>query len=121
MRPLGHGDLIVAARLLRTRPPAQRDWVLRRLCAEARAADIHVLAGRGMHPRWGDGSLMTAALRRGPLPDFGPTDADYCRCLSFVAAAAAKAAQPRAQATHNAAAGSSSSLAGAISSPHSWQ
>ncbi len=119
MRPPGHGDLIAAARVLRLRPVHLRRWCLLRLFAEADAADARGVAGRGMHPIWGDGSLMTAALRRGAVPDFGPTDPDYCRCLALVADALARRAQPRAQETQRAAAGSSSSRAGAISSPQS--
>ena len=121
MRPPGHGDVIAAARVLRMQPAGRRRWCLARLLAEARAADNWCLARGGLHPRWGDGSLMSAALRRRPVPDFGPRDAEYCACLALVAETLAGTCQPRAQEMQSDAAGSSSSRSGAIASPHSWQ
>ena len=121
MRPPGHGDVIAAARVLRMLPARFRRCCLARLLAEARAADDWCLARGGLHPCWGDGSLMAAALRRGEVPDFGPRDHDYCACLALVAETLAGACQPRAQEMQSDAAGSSVSRSGAIASPHSWQ
>lgn len=84
MRPALHSDAAAAACVLRGLPEARRGWVLARMGAEAGAADAYRRAHGRMHPRWGNGSLMAAALRRrparGPLLD----DADYCRCLAQV-------------------------------------
>jgi len=93
MRPPSHGDLIAAARALRSRPPALRRWALTRLMAEAEAAALHTSTLGGMHPLWGDGSLMAAALRHGDIADYGPKDADYCLCLALVAEALAEHAR----------------------------
>ena len=49
-----------------------------------------------MHPLWGDGSLMAAALRRPVVPEPDLSDADYLRALLRVLEALDRA-QPRAQ------------------------
>lgn len=82
MEPL-LGDVTAAAAALCVVPPGRRGWVLARMMREAVSADAHRARFRRAHPIWGDGSLMTAALRRHPLPEPGLDSADYCRCLAM--------------------------------------
>ena len=84
MRPVLHGDAVSAACVLRGLPEARRGWVLLRMAAEARAADSYRRARGRMHPRWGNGSLMAAALRRRPAREPLLEDPEYCRCLAQV-------------------------------------
>jgi len=84
MRPVLHGDVVSAARLVYTIPAGERTAALSKLLARAEAADLYRRKHGRAHPRWGDGSLMAVAQRR-ELPN-EPTlrDSDYCRCLSTV-------------------------------------
>lgn len=66
-------------------------WVLLRLFREAAAAAAWVgKTGRG-HARWGDGSLMAAALRRKSVSEPTLASPDYCRCLAMTYAALGEA------------------------------
>ena len=87
-RPL-HGDAVSVARVLLDARPERRHWILARLFREAERAHSRIRQGQRPYPNWGDGSLMTAALRRRPVPEPSLADADYCRCLSMVYAALA--------------------------------
>jgi len=84
MRPVLHGDVSMAARVLLSVPDPVRPIRMARLLREAEAADSHRRRTGRAHPVWGNGSLMAAAARlpRGPEPDFD--DADYCRCWTVV-------------------------------------
>ena len=118
MRAAGHGDVLAAARVLCRTLPSRRDWVLRRIIREADLAQGRVRRGLPGHPLWGDGSLMSAALRR--RPEAAPTlqDKGYCLALALVyRVLAARAGQPELQPTQVAAAGSRLSLRAGISSP----
>lgn len=67
--PLGPvlvGDVVAAARVLRARPRRLWPWLCLRLLAEARRGAAHLARHGRPHPRYGDGSLMAAALRRRP-------------------------------------------------------
>lgn len=89
MRQPLHGDAVSAARvLLRTRC-GRRRWILARMFREADLAHAHFKRVRRTHPIWGDGSLMSAALRRHPLPEPALDDAEYCRCLAMTYSALA--------------------------------
>lgn len=103
------GDACSAARALLATRPGRRDWVLRRIFAEARRAGQWRRAGLGPHPVYGDGSVMTAALRRPTLAEPDLTDPDYCACLIMVLNAARSCAghQPFAQERQVGMAGSS--------------
>jgi hypothetical protein len=83
MRPPLHGDAVSVARVLLTVRPARRRWVLARMFREANLAHRHVSRWSLAHPIWGDGSLMTAALRRHPSAEPALDDADYCICLAL--------------------------------------
>lgn len=87
MQPVWLGDAAAAARVLRERPEASWPWVLARMLAEARRAFAHHRALGRPHPRYGDGSLMAAALRRNPEPAPRLEDARFRRALMAVLAA----------------------------------
>ncbi len=119
MRPVTINDAIAAARALLAQPPRRRDWVLWRMVAEATRAEAHRQAAGRPHPRWGDGTLMTAALRRRCRPEPQLNDPGYRACL--IAVLEALGTYPRAQDRHRATAGFVSSRERAMSSPQSVQ
>ena len=84
MRLAWHGDALAAARALYGLPDRLHAWALARMLAEARAAEAHARASGRMHPRWGDGSLMAAALRRRCVREPLLSDRRWCRCVAFV-------------------------------------
>ncbi|TDE40328.1 hypothetical protein [Antarcticimicrobium sediminis] len=84
MRPVLHGDVSCAARVLRAVPPGRRAALCRRMIREAEAADRYRLRHARVHPRWGNGSLMAAARHRGMADEPGFDDVDYCRCFIMV-------------------------------------
>lgn len=120
MQKLRLGDVSAAARALRLHPERRWAWVIRRLLAEARAGAAHLTARGRPHPRYGDGTLMAAALRRAPAPAPTLEDARFRRALVAVLLAM-DGPHPRAQDRQVGVVGSSSSRPGAISSPHSVQ
>lgn len=82
--PAHMGDLIALARALLEVDPPRRRWVaLRVLCEAKQAAAFRRTEGR-VHPRWGDGSLMSAALHRHVSPEPTLDHADYRACLRLV-------------------------------------
>lgn len=123
MRRVFLGDALAAARALLGAPSSRRAWVLRRMIAEAQAADRYCQLTRRMHPLWGDGSLMSAALRRRSVPEPFLDDPEYRACVIDVLTElpSRRKGQPRAQDKQVGMAGSRSSRARAISSPHSTQ
>lgn len=84
MRPVMHGDVVAAARVLYAQPREIREAVVARLLDETRWADAYRKRVGRVHPLWGDGSLMVAALMRRPPDEPSLSDSDYCACLSTV-------------------------------------
>lgn len=123
MRPVVHGDVVAAARVLWNSPDADHARLLARLLNEARWADAWRKRTGRAHPLWGDGTLMAAALMRRPGPEPSLADSRWLRCLATVLEGLVTAAGQRepAQETHSMAAGSISSRRAGISSPHSMQ
>lgn len=78
-RPLP-GDIAAIARVLLALPPSARPLRLARLIAAAEAADVHRQTAGRAHPRWGTGSLMSAASGMPKAVDPGFGDDEYCRC-----------------------------------------
>ncbi|WP_341213569.1 hypothetical protein [uncultured Limimaricola sp.] len=75
MRPILPGCLDRAMAALLAVPPGARPALAARLVTEARTADAWRKRQGRAHPLWGDGSLMSAALRHParPLPpSLGP-------------------------------------------------
>lgn len=84
MRPILHGDVVAAARVLFAAPPGRRAGLMRALLDRAGWADAYRRHAGRAHPFWGDGSLMSAALALRPGPEPGTQDDDYCACLCQV-------------------------------------
>ncbi len=84
MRPLLHGDVSNAARVLFALPEVLRGRVCERMIVEAEIADRHRREVGRVHPLFGNGSLMSAARKRQLADEPGFDDADYCRCFDMV-------------------------------------
>lgn len=84
MRPVLHGDVVAAARVLYALPEERRVAELDRLVRAASWADRFRRHFRRAHPCWGDGSLMAVALTEDPPPEPRLSDPDYCGCLTMV-------------------------------------
>ncbi|WP_114964934.1 hypothetical protein [Alkalilacustris brevis] len=84
MRPVLHGDIVAAARVLLRLPRAARRERIQVLIAAARLADAHRLRCGRAHPLYGNGSLMDAASRQPQAPEPLPEDAEYLACLRDV-------------------------------------
>lgn len=91
MRPVLHGDVAAAARVLQKTPHEAREAMLAGLWRQARAADIYRKRHGRAHGGWGNGSLMAAALAAGAGVEPPLTDRDYCACLAMVYARLARA------------------------------
>ncbi|WP_037309874.1 hypothetical protein [Ruegeria halocynthiae] len=84
MRPVLHGDVSAAARVLLTAPLADRDRLCARMIREAELADDYVGQTGRMHPFWGNGSLMAAARNRRLADEPGFDNLQYCQCFELV-------------------------------------
>ena len=84
MRPVLHGDVSAAARVLLTVPRPERDRLCARMLAEAELADRHVAATGRLHPVFGNGSLMAAARGRKLANEPSFNDIQYCQCFEMV-------------------------------------
>lgn len=118
--PVRLGDLIAAARVLRERPRRRWAWVAARLLAEAGRGAAHLATHGRPHPRYGDGSLMTAALRRRPEAAPALSEARFRDALRATLCALDDL-YPEAQDTQSIVVGSRRSLPSGIASPHSSQ
>ncbi len=76
-------DVAAAARACLAVAPPRRSWLMARMLAEAAAADAHRRATGRVHPRWGDGTLSAAALRRPHLREPPLSDAAFRACLAI--------------------------------------
>jgi hypothetical protein len=84
MRPLMHGDVVAAARVIFAIPGPLRKAELARLLFRTERADVFRMETGRPHPFWGDGSLMSAALINAPPPEPRLDDLDFCSCLAMV-------------------------------------
>lgn len=84
MRPVLHGDVSSAARVLLRAPPAIRDALCARMIREADLADRHRRRTGRLHPLWGNGSLMSAARKRMLADEPCFDDTEYCACFEMV-------------------------------------
>lgn len=84
MRPLVHGDVTTAARVLLAAPSVCRRALAARLLREAASADTYRRRSGRAHPFWGNGTLMSAAMAHGPAPEPPLDDRDYLSCLGLV-------------------------------------
>lgn len=84
MRPILHSDLSTAARALLCVSSTARPELMSQLVQEAQCADRYTRRLGKPHPRWGNGTLASAAARY-VLADEPPMDSsEYCRCLIIV-------------------------------------
>jgi hypothetical protein len=84
MRPVLHGDVSSAARVLLNVPNAIRADLSARMIKEAEAADaVFQTTGRS-HALWGNGSLMGAARKRVLADEPSFSCSDYCACFEMI-------------------------------------
>ncbi len=81
MRRVLPGDVAAAGCALLCAAPSSRPELLRQMLARADAADAHRLATGRAHPRWGNGSLMAAAMAKPRLREPFLDDQDYAACM----------------------------------------
>ncbi len=84
MRPTLHGDVSCAARVLLLVPRKARERICRRMICEAEIADRYRVRNQRLHPRFGNGSLMSVARKRPMLPEPFFDDPEYCECYETV-------------------------------------
>ena len=84
MRPVLHGDVSAAARVLYLMPAPLRALACKRMIDEAEAADRFSARTGRVHPLFGNGSLMGAARKRKLAPEPGFDDREYCQCFEQV-------------------------------------
>ncbi len=84
MRRVLHGDVSAAACVLYLIPELDRKAALRRMLAEADAADTYRVGSGNLHPLWGNGSLMSVALARPYAPEPFLDEPDYAACMALV-------------------------------------
>ncbi|WP_170770538.1 hypothetical protein [Ruegeria lacuscaerulensis] len=84
MRPVLHGDVSAAARVLLRVDPLDRDRLCQRMIQEAELADAYVGQTGCMHPLFGNGSLMAAARNRKLADEPSFDDLRYCQCFELV-------------------------------------
>lgn len=63
MRPVIYNDVLAAVSYVATYPPDRRKIAARALFEEARQAAMHAARFQSAHPLFGDGTLVSAALR----------------------------------------------------------
>ena len=84
MRPLLPGELDVAARALLTVPMPERAAQIARIIERAQRAERYHRATGRFHPGDGNGSLASAARKRGVLPARTVCDGAYLAALKCV-------------------------------------
>ncbi len=84
MRPVLHGDVAAAARVLLRRPHHVRRAIMRQMLEQASIADLHYKRLKRGHPIWGNGSLMAVAITQDMAPEPFLDDQEYCRCFVTV-------------------------------------
>ncbi|WP_417721222.1 hypothetical protein [Salipiger sp.] len=84
MKPVMHGDLVAAARALLAAAPGARWRLARDLVARADAADRFLDRHGRVHPEWGNGTLMAAALVLPLAPEPRIDQPVYADCMILV-------------------------------------
>ncbi len=84
MRPVMHGDVAAAGCALLRVAPEARFGLMSRLLSEAEAADQYRQETGNIHPLWGNGSLMAAAMARPRAREPFLDDLEYCACMALV-------------------------------------
>ncbi|TMV14545.1 hypothetical protein [Arenibacterium halophilum] len=84
MRPVLHGDVVDAARALLAATPEARPSLCRAMFRRAELADRYLRRHGRLHPRWGNGTLMSAARRHMLAPEPTFDDGPYRQCFIMV-------------------------------------
>jgi len=84
VRPVLHGDVVSAARVLLAAPDAERGFLMKRLQRAAEVADVFRTHAGKNHPLFGDGTLASACGGRAKAPEPYLDDPDYCHCMLLV-------------------------------------
>lgn len=85
MRAVTHGDVIAAARVIRTVPRAVRSGTVMAMLDKAHAADRFRKRFGRAHPLWGNGSLMAVALvSGGGCAEAFASDPDHLEAIATV-------------------------------------
>ena len=84
MRPVGHGDVSAVACALLPAQRCMRPRLLERILAEVETADAYRRETGRLHPLWGNGSLMGAALGHARAREPFLDDPDYAACMALV-------------------------------------
>ncbi|WP_456300435.1 DUF7742 family protein [Thalassococcus lentus] len=121
MRPVLPDDLFAAARACLAVPPHVRFAHAQSLVGAAMVADAYRQRNNRLHPVFGGGTLMAAALAHEQVSEARVDNADFRECLIDVLRALRCLDQPDAQEIQREAVGSSSRRLMAISSPQSSQ
>lgn len=122
MKPLIYNDVLAAVSVVSALSPRDRRKAIRTLLVEAELAHAYVRSFHSAHPVFGDGSLMTAALRHPTKGDVRfATEQGRSAWLCVLDAVQRHCAQPDAQLMQRVTVGSNSSRFSAIFSPQSSQ
>ena len=84
MRPLLHGDIVAAARVLLAVPAERREVAMASLLTASDIADRYRKTMGRAHPQYGTGSLMAAASGCRQPSEPALDDPDYLACLICV-------------------------------------
>lgn len=84
MRPLLHGDVVMAAKVLLGVGGAERAGLMREMLERAHTADLYFKRFERGHPSWGNGSLMAVAMGYDLAPEPFLDDPEYCHCWMVV-------------------------------------
>jgi hypothetical protein len=84
VQPVTLTDIATAARVLLAVPPPRREAALAALLARATLADRTRRETGRLHPRYGNGTLMAAALAHPRAEPRSPGDSEYLSCLAAV-------------------------------------
>ncbi|MBV1895929.1 MAG: hypothetical protein KUG70_05680 [Rhodobacteraceae bacterium] len=84
MRPVLHGDVSSAARVLLNVTKIARAALCDRMIQEAEAADRHFHQTGRSHLVWGNGSLMGSARKRKLADEPTFSCPEYCACFEMV-------------------------------------
>ncbi len=82
MREITHGDIRAAARVLLGLPETGWPRLMREMLDEAHCADRYRKAFARHHPRLGNGTLMSAAFARSPVPEPPAADPRYLAAIA---------------------------------------
>lgn len=83
MRPVTQTDLMAAARVLLVTPAAARETEAAGLINQAVIADAYRRETGRLHPRFGNGSVVSAALAHPQGTPEIPGDREYLSCMAL--------------------------------------